>query len=375
MNLFVRASPCLFISLLFTITAKTQNDALKIDSSGNIGIGTNKPLSLLDVNGTAQLRGAPNGTGLIIDRRGFAAIGTTAPPAAMLEVNGTALFRGKKNGSALTIDQNGNIGIGAPPYSNFSVAGSSFFLNHVAIGSPDTSQSLTIGHGGGLGFSGGNLNPVDKKLYSPTDGVLEWMTHNAAANHGFAISHQGDIKVYLNTKGDSYLIGGNLGIGTNRPNAALDVNGEINAKAVNGERPPKIYRIDAASHPNSWISTEIDLTELCADPDGCRLKIMTYKGSGQGIYEVGIITADIYIPEPSLTNPGPVLCVQSNINNMQTAIQAKDQKDYINWNDRIYLSNYPIDNNRRKNAGLYNGLKVQVSAQPARSAIIFIYDR
>jgi len=91
----------------------------------------------------------------------------------------------------------------------------------LGIGDTDPSHKLSI-YDGGIGFSGASLNDNDKKLYAPADGDLEWMTHNNAGNHGFAISHQGTKAVYLNTSGNSYLNGGNVGIGCT-PSAKLHV--------------------------------------------------------------------------------------------------------------------------------------------------------
>jgi len=74
-------------------------------------------------------------------------------------------------------------------------------------------------------WNGTGLNAADKKLYSPADGDLEWMTNTGAGVRGFAVSHQGTKIVYLNTSGNSYLNGGNVGIGTASPSQPLDVNG------------------------------------------------------------------------------------------------------------------------------------------------------
>jgi len=102
---------------------------------------------------------------------------------------------------------------------------------NVGIGTDHPDQKFTI-KGGGIGF---DYNSSDKKLFSPIDGDLEWMTHNLAEGHGFAVSQQGEKKVYLNIAGDSYFTGGNVGIGTTTPNAMLDVNG---AAIING--PPGV---------------------------------------------------------------------------------------------------------------------------------------
>jgi len=106
---------------------------------------------------------------------------------------------------------------------NLQITGNLGVTGNVGIGTKSPTQKLDVG--GGIGFSGINLNARDKKLYAPADGDLEWMTHNAAGAHGFAISHQGAKAVYLNTSGSSYLNGGNVGIGTTTPQAPLDVGG------------------------------------------------------------------------------------------------------------------------------------------------------
>ncbi len=74
-----------------------------------------------------------------------------------------------------------------------------------------------------LRFDGTGLNATDKKLYSPTDGELQWFTHDLAGAHAFSVSHQGTRRVYLNTSGTSYFNGGNVGIGTTSPVAKFEV--------------------------------------------------------------------------------------------------------------------------------------------------------
>jgi hypothetical protein len=102
------------------------------------------------------------------------------------------------------------------------------FSGNLGIGTNNPDQKLTI-KGGGIGFDG---NSGDKKLYAPTDGVLEWMTHDYASEHAFAVSHQGQKRVYLNTNGNSYFNGGNVGIGTSSPTEKLSVNGNIRSKKL-----------------------------------------------------------------------------------------------------------------------------------------------
>jgi len=92
---------------------------------------------------------------------------------------------------------------------------------NVGIGTTAPNQKLSIN--GGIGFA--NASDSDKKLYSPVDGTLEWMTNSLAGTRGFAISNQGTQIVHLNISGSSYLNGGSVGIGTTTPSQLLTVNG------------------------------------------------------------------------------------------------------------------------------------------------------
>jgi hypothetical protein len=212
-------------TLVAGASLSAQTNTFPFPESGNVGIGTTSPMPNVNSYNSIPLT---VGGGLVDTSAGSTGTSCSVTqvfqqtnwnsPIGTIRVRGnlyhtwhTEMGFGVRNGENSTIEPlilkaSGRIGIGTH--------------------APD--QKLTI-KGGGIGF---DHNSADKKLYSPADGDLEWMTHDLAGVHGFAVSHQGEKRVYLNTSGSSYFNGGNVGIGTTNPVHKLAVQG--NASFADG---------------------------------------------------------------------------------------------------------------------------------------------
>ncbi len=127
------------------------------------------------------------------------------------------------------------MGTGFDIYPGNTIAATFATSGNVGIGSA-TAPNQKLSVNGGIGFS--NQNDADKKLYSPSDGTLQWMTHNAAGTHAFEVSHQGStVYTHLDTTGNTYIGangGGNVGIGLTGPGTKLEVAGNVTIQGSNG---------------------------------------------------------------------------------------------------------------------------------------------
>jgi hypothetical protein len=180
-----------------------SQERMRIDSSGNVGIGT----------GSAALSAR------------FHAYTTGYPVAKFERYGSSAATRGWTQ-----------IGHSSLGYSGATGADTYIVAQHgFGIAINEGTNAMTITDGGLVGI--GTSNP-DEKLVVSGDGARIYVnsadfhiamigrrgSSGTALDQGYLrLKDQGTNKVVLDTAGDSYLTGGNVGIGTTSPGSKLDV--------------------------------------------------------------------------------------------------------------------------------------------------------
>lgn len=169
----------------------------------SVGIGTSSP--------TAELQIQDSGTsaGIIINT-------TNANPYGFLEFN---------NASARTwLLQYGTGTTSDLAFYSFDQAKNVLYLNtagRVGIGTDSPTSTLDVKSSAANSAGGLRLN-------STVGNIIAFLYEGASDEASLLLRDGATARVLLNTNGDSYLTGGNVGIGTNTPSMALDVRGSGN---------------------------------------------------------------------------------------------------------------------------------------------------
>jgi len=212
-------------------TAGTPLEALRITGDGNVGIGTTSPSEKLEVVGTIKsnqvdafaenipsrigrstgqhlsLYGNPTGNYLIGVGNKNTIIGRSGQGRIVFRNDGIQFStEATQTRSDLFIEViNGYVGVGtSSPSQKLEVAG-----NILVRGSNDSADGLHLKDRTFVAFS--DASSVVSRFRSSAAGIFQFQDGSYNTN------------IVLNTNGNSYLNGGNVGIGTTSPSTALHI--------------------------------------------------------------------------------------------------------------------------------------------------------
>jgi hypothetical protein len=205
----------------YTWNINNSNDALKLDSSGNLGIGTSSPAF-------------NSGSGVEIERAGIANLRLENSSAGnnfelysdslvnginLRGFNGSPMVFWTANTERMRLDSSGNLGLGVTPsaweasYKAFQFgAGSAFLAGRV--GSLQNRQVFL-----GIGASNNGTN----WLYTPTGVAISYYAQIDGAHQWFNAPSGTAGATVTFTQAMTLNASGNLGIGTTSPTAKLEV--------------------------------------------------------------------------------------------------------------------------------------------------------
>jgi hypothetical protein len=210
-----------------------NSEKARIDSSGNVGIGTTSPGVALDVWGATGVRArvvATSGgtSGLILSSAGATAYTVKAG-------NGDSSFRIDQDGTdRVTIASGGNVGIGTTsPAVKLEVESGGQIISTVNGGTSSATKTLTIKRSGqpqvNFGTYPGSWTSA-LQIQSEDNARYLWLSPISNGGNARLVSIGSDFDIMPgNSQAATFTTSGNVGIGTTSPSQRLHVNGNATA--------------------------------------------------------------------------------------------------------------------------------------------------
>jgi hypothetical protein len=251
----------------------TATERMRIDSSGNVGIGTSSPDARLSVNGIASFGDGAASTPSIAN---FGDLNTgfwfPAADTIAASTNGSERMR---------LDSVGNLGLGVTP--------SPWNSSAKAIDIAGFSSIAQTSSGSLANSFNAYQNSAGNWIYKTTNAASQYQTGlSGTAAHAWYTAPSGTAGNTITfTQAMTLNASGNLGIGTNSPNGRLDVTASIATASITsssttaGNQPT--LRFQHSGNNVFQIKGGADLQFLSDDGANERMRITTAGNVGIGI--------------------------------------------------------------------------------------------
>ena len=256
---------------------------ITLATSGNVGIGTTSPGQKLTVQGSSTAAAGRFTAGGNTNTLELFGSSTTGQSSGLLVNAGTntadyaARFRNAAGSVIMNIRGDGNVGIGLTnPGQKLEVAGNikahDGYIRSEDGSTGDFMQMFNDGSNTGQSFI---TTSSTELVLIPQNGKLQLKGENYGSGNNASLeiynALNAAVKVKLNSNGDSYINGGNLGVGITLPQHKLDVGGTI--RSYN-------YRLAGnTTNPTTTAATIYDQSSVGLTLSAHNIELRNYNGS------------------------------------------------------------------------------------------------